>query len=117
MSIASPSYLPPSWLRAGALSVALAAALLAGCNKGGDEDKDATAGAEASEEQKLDKDGKPIPKVEAVPVEISRVAKRPIAASYTGTAPLEAPAEADVVAKASGVMVSVLVEEGDMVTK
>ena len=117
MSIASPSYLPPSWLRAGALSVALAAALLAGCNKGGDEDKDAKAGAEASEEQKLDKDGKPIPKVEAVPVEVSRVAKRPIAASYTGTAPLEAPAEADVVAKTSGVMVAVMVEEGDMVTK
>ena len=40
-----------------------------------------------------------------MPVEVSRVAKKPIAASYTGTAPLEAPAEADVVAKASGVMV------------
>jgi membrane fusion protein (multidrug efflux system) len=116
MTTVPASHLPPTWLHAGALSVALACALLAGC---GDKGGDATAEqkGEAKEEQKLDKDGKPIPKVEAVPVEVSRVAKRPIAASYTGTAPLEAPAEASVVAKTSGVMVQLMAEEGDTVTK
>ncbi|MGQ4583549.1 efflux RND transporter periplasmic adaptor subunit [Lysobacter sp. F60174L2] len=52
---------------------------------------------------------------EAVPVEVSAVVQRPVAASYTGTAPLEAPAESQVVAKTSGVALQVLVEEGDVV--
>ncbi|MGH8074014.1 MAG: efflux RND transporter periplasmic adaptor subunit [Lysobacter sp.] len=52
---------------------------------------------------------------EAVPVEVSTVVQRPVAASYTGTAPLEAPAESQVVAKTSGVALKVLVEEGDLV--
>ena len=106
----------PSWLRIGALSVALACVALAGC-KGGDKAPEGDAQAKNGEEQKLDKDGKPIKEVDAVPVEVSRVAKRPIAASYTGTAPLEAPAEASVVAKTSGVMVQLLAEEGDIVRK
>ena len=38
-----------------------------------------------------------------------------MAASYTGTASLEARAEAQVVAKTSGVALQVLVEEGDVV--
>jgi membrane fusion protein (multidrug efflux system) len=42
-------------------------------------------------------------------------AKRPIAASYTGTAPLEARGESQVVAKTSGVALQVLVEEGQVV--
>jgi membrane fusion protein (multidrug efflux system) len=106
----------PSWLRIGALSVALACVALVGC-KGGDKAAEGDAKAKNGEEQELDKDGKPIKKVEAVPVEVSRVAKRPIAASYTGTAPLEAPAEASVVAKTSGVMVQLMAEEGDIVRK
>ena len=52
---------------------------------------------------------------EAVTVEVAAVETRPVAASYSGTAPLEAPAESQVVAKTSGVALSVLVEEGDMV--
>ena len=48
-------------------------------------------------------------------VEVAAVETRPVAASYSGTAPLEAPAEAQVVAKTSGVALSVLVEEGDVV--
>ena len=52
---------------------------------------------------------------EAVPVEVAKVSQRAVAASYTGTAPLAAPAESQVVAKTSGVALSVLVEEGDMV--
>lgn len=52
---------------------------------------------------------------DAVPVEVARAARRPVAASYTGTAPLEARAEAQVIAKVSGVALRVLVEEGQRV--
>lgn len=52
---------------------------------------------------------------EAVPVEVAEVTRQAVAASYTGTAPLEAPTEAQVVAKTSGVALEVLVEEGDQV--
>lgn len=52
---------------------------------------------------------------EAVPVEVAKASRRPIAASYTGTAPLEARGESQVVAKTSGVALSVLVEEGQLV--
>lgn len=52
---------------------------------------------------------------EAVPVEVAVAARRPIAASYSGTAPLEARGEAQVVAKVSGVALSVLAEEGQPV--
>lgn len=51
----------------------------------------------------------------SVPVEIAQVARRPIQASYNGTASLEAPNEAQVVAKTSGVLLKLLVEEGDRV--
>lgn len=52
---------------------------------------------------------------EAVPVETAAATRRAIAASYVGTAPLEARAEAQVVAKTSGVALAVLVEEGQPV--
>src|SRR5687768_3330354 len=52
---------------------------------------------------------------EAIPVEVVPAARRAIAASYTGTAPLEARGEAQVVAKTSGVALSVLAEEGQIV--
>ncbi len=47
-----------------------------------------------------------------VPVEVATAARRPISASYSGTATLEADHEADVVAKTSGVLLKLLVEEG-----
>ncbi|MFO1516128.1 MAG: efflux RND transporter periplasmic adaptor subunit [Lysobacterales bacterium] len=47
-----------------------------------------------------------------MPVEAAVAVRRPIAASYSGTAALEADHEADVVAKTSGVMLKLLVEEG-----
>jgi membrane fusion protein (multidrug efflux system) len=50
-----------------------------------------------------------------VPVEVAVVANRPIAASYTGTAPLEPRSEAQVVAKTSGVALAVFAEEGQVV--
>lgn len=52
---------------------------------------------------------------EAVPVEVVSASRQTINASYAGTANLEAPNEAQVVAKSSGVMVAQLAEEGDFV--
>jgi membrane fusion protein (multidrug efflux system) len=82
-----------------ALSLAV---LLAACGGGG---KD---GAQAGKDEES-KEDKP------VPVEIAQVAKRPIQASYHGTAALEAPNEAQVVAKTSGILLQLDVEEGDTV--
>jgi len=52
---------------------------------------------------------------EAVPVEVARAGRRSIAASYAGTAPLEARGEAQVVAKTSGIALRVLAEVGQQV--
>ncbi len=94
-----------------ALAISLA---LAGCGGG---DKPEGEGAEGAETAEVDAEGNPVEKKEeAVPVEVASVAKRPISASYTGTANLEAPTEAQVVAKTSGVMLQLLAEEGDKVT-
>jgi membrane fusion protein (multidrug efflux system) len=101
----------PSWLHFGALVLVAASVSLSGCGGG----KKADGDAKAADEVKLDKDGKPIPKVEAVPVEVAVAARHAISASYSGTANLEAPGEAQVVAKTSGVMVQLLAEEGDQV--
>ncbi|GAB2503036.1 efflux RND transporter periplasmic adaptor subunit [Arenimonas alkanexedens] len=88
---------PPLSRMASVLALAL---ILAGCG-GGD-----PAGADGKAEDT---------KVPAVPVEVALVGKQVISASYSGTASLEAPAEAQVVAKSSGVVLQVLVEEGDQV--
>lgn len=84
-----------------ALSLALAA-----CGKGGG---DAQADADKPEGEGTAK------AAEAVPVEVASVARRPIAAAYSGTAALEAPGDAQVVAKTSGVLLQLLAEEGDRV--
>ena len=52
---------------------------------------------------------------DAVPVEAVNVSRRPIAASYSGTAPLEARGESQVVAKTSGVALQVMTEVGQQV--
>ena len=52
---------------------------------------------------------------EAVPVEVAALARRPIAASYNGTAALEARGEAQVVAKTSGIALAVLADVGQQV--
>ncbi len=86
------------------LAVCLGAGLvlLGGCKGGSEGDAQAKApGAEKADE--------------AVPVEVAKASRRSIAASYTGTAPLEARAESQVVAKTSGVALDVLVEEGQHV--
>lgn len=79
--------------------------LLSGCGAGG------AADAQAAES----KDSKAEKAPEAVPVEAVAASRRAVAASYTGTAALEARAESQVVAKTSGVALAVLVEEGQQV--
>lgn len=51
----------------------------------------------------------------SIPVEIARPARRELLATYSGTATLEAEADADVVAKVQGEVQRLLVEEGDQV--
>ncbi|MCW4455037.1 efflux RND transporter periplasmic adaptor subunit [Flavobacterium sp. MXW15] len=75
--------------------------LLGGCKAGGKEAQAKNQGGEKA--------------VDAVPVEVAQATRRAIAASYTGTAALEARAESQVVAKTSGVALAVLVEEGQQV--
>ena len=55
------------------------------------------------------------PTVDAVPVEVAAAARTPISANYSGTASLMADHEAQVVAKAAGVLKKIYVEEGDTV--
>ncbi len=52
---------------------------------------------------------------ESVPVEVAKAERRSIAASYMGTAPLEARGEAQVVAKTSGIALAVLADVGQQV--
>ncbi len=59
--------------------------------------------------------GKEAAAPEAVPVEVAPVSRRSIAASYGGTAALEARGEAQVVAKTSGIALQVLVDIGQHV--
>lgn len=112
---------------AGLLAAAL---LLGGCAKDGDgqeggdkeaataeaADADAVAGDDAAG-GKQGKDGEGKDKDNnAVPVEVARVERRPLSASYSGTASLQAPNEAQVVAKTTGVLLELKAEEGDRVT-
>jgi membrane fusion protein (multidrug efflux system) len=63
-------------------------------------------------------DGKDAKKEDtAVPVEVVKAARRPISASYNGTSSLEAPGEAQVIAKTSGIVLELLTEEGRTVRK
>ncbi|MCG8603539.1 efflux RND transporter periplasmic adaptor subunit, partial [bacterium] len=52
-----------------------------------------------------------------IPVEIAEVQQDDISAFLTGTATLEAEEEAEVVAKATGIVEQILVEEGMLVKK
>jgi membrane fusion protein, multidrug efflux system len=89
------------------LGIAALASFLAltSCKSGAGDDADK---AKTEEEAKAKADA-------AVPVEVARVSRRAIAASYVGTAPLEARGESQVVAKTSGVALQVLVEVGQQV--
>lgn len=78
--------------------------LLAGCQQG-----DEQTGQSANEE---DEDESP-----PVPVEVQAPIRGDIYAIYSGTAPIEAYAEADVIAKVDGEVRELYVEEGDEVAK
>jgi len=75
--------------------------LLSACQKGAD-----------TESEETDEDETP-----PVPVETAAPIRGDIYATYTGTAPIEALAEADVIAKVAGEVRELRVEEGDMVKK
>ncbi|KFN52343.1 hypothetical protein N790_00810 [Arenimonas malthae CC-JY-1] len=97
-----------------ALAISLALAGCGGAEPAAEGDADAAKAEETAQAE--GKDGKPAEKKsEAVPVEVAAVARRAISASYSGTANLEAPSEAQVVAKTSGVLLQLLAEEGDQV--
>lgn len=90
-------------LRKGFTALAvLAFILVAGCGGGGERGKEGKEGADTAEDT-------------AVPVETALSRRDEIVASYTGTASLEPEGQAQVVAKTSGVVQSVLAEEGDKV--
>ncbi len=89
----------------------IATAIIVGCLalascKGGSGAGDAEAKAKQQQDKKA---------AEAVPVEAVPISRRAIAASYTGTAPLEARGESQVVAKTSGVALQVMAEVGQQV--
>jgi membrane fusion protein (multidrug efflux system) len=109
----TPISASPSIHRQALYALMLAAVLvLPACKRGGATD-DAKAAETASKS-----DGKDAKKADdAVPVEVVKVARRPIAASYSGTASLDAPNEAQVVSKASGIVLALLTEEGQRVHK
>jgi membrane fusion protein, multidrug efflux system len=88
-------------------AILMSAIALTGC-KGGPQGADAEAKTKG-------KDGEEIKKPDPVSVEAVPISRRPIAASYTGTAPLEARAESQVVAKTSGVALQVMAEVGQQV--
>jgi membrane fusion protein, multidrug efflux system len=93
--------------RIGPVAVAVLAVLLAACGGGAAPD-DAAASAAIAEPKRA-------PETQSIAVEVEPVQRRSIAASYTGTAALEALNEAQVVAKTSGVLISLHTEEGERV--
>lgn len=80
------------------------ATLLSGCGQ---------AGAEANSEEIVQEEIKVIP----IPVEVETVETGDISSNYMTTAVLEAKEEAFVVARASGIIQQIMVEEGDYVEK
>ena len=79
--------------------LACTAALAVGCSNGKAKDKGKDAAAADT----------------AVPVEVQALRRAPIVAVYSGTAPVEAHEEAEVVAKVGGEVRQLYVEEGDSV--
>lgn len=104
---AAPSRLLPSL----GLAIVLALGLAACGGKPADGDAPKSgASAETKPGEKGEKKEKP-----PIPVEVAPVERRSIAASYSGTASLQAPNEAMIVAKTSGVLLRLQAEEGDTV--
>lgn len=87
------------------LFLLLTAALFVGCARGPGGQPPAGGSKEANND----------PAANAVPVEVAVAVRKPINASYTGTSTLSADREAQVVAKTSGVLLKLYVEEGEKV--
>lgn len=104
-SMTSPPAFRTPMARTLTAAVLLGCLAIAGC-KGGNGDAQAKGKDGDKKEEKAQ---------DAVPVEVVAVANRPVAASYSGTAPLEARAESQVVAKTSGVALQVMAEVGQQV--
>ncbi len=83
------------------LALSAATLLAVGCSNGKAKDKD--------------KDPESATADSAVPVETQPLRRAPIVAVYSGTAPIEAHEEAEVVAKVGGEVRQIFVEEGDVV--
>jgi membrane fusion protein, multidrug efflux system len=111
-NVGCPMEFPMNKTKTLALMISLSLALSAcgGKPEPGSDDKQ-QAGNEQGKDGKSAKDKA----AEAVPVEVMSAITQSINASYAGTANLEAPNEAQVVAKSSGVLVAQLAEEGDFV--
>ena len=107
----------PACKRSDAGTAKNAPAAAASTAKAGDgkDAKDGKDGADCKDAKdgKDDKDCKDT----AVPVEVAKVTRRPVSASYSGTASLDAPNEAQVVTKTSGIVLELLTEEGRHVEK
>lgn len=80
--------------------------LLAACGSGGPSEETT---AEAEDDKKEEKETPP------VPVEAMTLTRDDVVAVYSGTATLEADREATVIAKVTGEVLEILVEEGDLV--
>jgi membrane fusion protein (multidrug efflux system) len=76
------------------------ATVLAGCGKPQNGDRGSENGSDGEA---------------TIPVEVAVATRKPITASYSGTAALEPENQAQVVAKTSGVLLELLIEEGDRV--
>lgn len=96
------------------LGLALSLALV-GCNRGGEDNGSGEEADDITETQEKNGTEDDRNKIEPVPVEVVAAATRRIAASFSGTANLEVPADVQVVARVGGVLLRVLVEEGDTV--
>ncbi|WFC40356.1 efflux RND transporter periplasmic adaptor subunit [Pseudoxanthomonas sp. SE1] len=92
-----------SYLRLALVPVLCSLLVLSACKGGGPTPEAQAKNGEAPKEP------------DAVPVEVVKASRRPVAASYSGTAALEALGESQVVAKTSGVALAVMVEEGQVV--
>ena len=103
-STPSPSTARTPLIHALTAAVLLGCLAIAGCKGGPDAQAKGKDGDKKEEKAQ-----------EAVPVEVVAVANRPVAASYSGTAPLEARGESQVVAKTSGVALQVMAEVGQQV--
>ena len=91
----------------GAIAAIFCMALLSAC---GQSDATAQKAEDTKSEDKEDEE------TASIPVEVAVARRGSIAAAWRGSATLEAEAEAEVVARASGIVESLAVEEGDTVS-